>query len=151
MTTRIGVRSPVRSQGGFTLIELLVVVFIISVLSAIAYSSYQDSVVRTRRNAALGCLLENAQFMERFYTTNLRYDRDLAGNAAPAPACASGADVTNFYAISYVGGAPGQTTYTLQAVPGPVQAAKDTRCATLGINQTGTKTKSGTGTLDECW
>jgi type IV pilus assembly protein PilE len=152
MTTRTRLRSrSTRSQRGFTLVELLVVVFIISILSVIAYSSYQDSLVRTRRNAALGCLLENSQFMERFYTTNLRYDQDLAGNAAPAPICTSGADVTNFYTISFVGGAPGQTTFSLQAVPTAVQASKDTKCATLGINQTGTKTKSGTGTLDECW
>jgi type IV pilus assembly protein PilE len=143
-------RRVLNRQGGFTLVELLIVVFIISVLSMIAYSSYQDSLVRTRRNAALGCLLENSQFMERFYTTNLRYDQTLAGAAVPAPTCASGRDVTDFYTVSFVG-VPTQTTFALQAVPTAVQADKDTKCATLGINQTGTKTKSGTGTLDECW
>ncbi len=152
MTNVTAYKTATRSTGGFTLVEVLIVVFIVSVLSAIAYSSYQDSIVRTRRSAAQGCLLENAQFMERFYTTNLRYDQTVPGGAAPpAPACAAGRDVTDSYTISFVGGAPAQTTYTLQAVPIGGQAARDTRCATLAINQAGAKTKSGSGTLDECW
>ena len=129
---------------GFTLVELLIVVFIISVLSVIAYSSYQDSLVRTRRNAALACLLENSQFMERYYTTNLTY----AG--APAPTCSAGRDVTDFYTVAF-SAAPTATAFTLQATPTARQSTLDAKCGTLGINQTGTKTKSGTGTLDECW
>jgi type IV pilus assembly protein PilE len=133
-----------RGQRGFTLVELMVVVFIISILSVIAYSSYQDSLVRTRRNAALGCLVESSQFMERYYTTNLTYVN------APAPTCSSGRDVTDFYTVSF-SAAPSATAYAVQAVPTARQASRDTKCGTLGINQTGTKTKTGTGTLDECW
>ena len=143
-------RGSVRRQSGFTLVEVLVVTIIISILTVIAYSAYQDSLVRTRRNAALGCLLENSQFMERFYTTNLRYDTDRNGAAVPAPVCAAGVDVNNFYTVSFAA-APTATTFTLRAVPSAVQAAKDPKCLTLTINQTGTKTRSGSGTLDECW
>jgi type IV pilus assembly protein PilE len=145
MAIQTGVRSRyLGSQRGFTLVELLVVVFIISVLSVIAYSSYQDSLVRTRRSAALTCLLENSQFMERYYTTNLTYV------GAPAPTCTSGRDVTDFYTVSF-SATPTATAYTLQAVPTARQATRDARCGTLGIDQVGTKSKSGTGTLDECW
>jgi type IV pilus assembly protein PilE len=141
-----------RSVRGFTLIEVLIVAVIVAILSAYAYSSYQDSIVRTRRSAAQACLLENAQFMERFYNTNLRYDQTVPGGAAPpAPTCSSGRDVTDFYAISFAAGTPTATTYTLQAVPQGGQATNDAKCATLGINQAGNKTKSGTGTIDECW
>ena len=58
---------------GFTLIEVMITVAIIAVLTAIAYPSYESHVTKTRRAAAAGCLLERAQFMERFYTTNLSY------------------------------------------------------------------------------
>ncbi|MCC7248756.1 MAG: type IV pilin protein [Lysobacter sp.] len=143
-------RAPKSRQTGFTLVEVLIVSVIIAILTMIAYSSYQDSLVRTRRSAAQGCLLENSQFMERFYTTNLRYDQDRNGVAVPAPTCTAGNDVNNFYAVTFAA-APTATTFSLRAVPAPAQAARDTKCMTMTINQTGTKTESGTGSVDDCW
>jgi type IV pilus assembly protein PilE len=134
---------------GFTLVEVVIVVLIISVLAAIAYPAYQDSVVKTRRGAAKSCLLESELFMQRFYTTNLRYDQTLGGVAVALPACTAGTDVTNHYDVTLGGLA--QRTYTLTATPKGLQATKDTYCGTLSINQLGTKTKSGTETLDYCW
>ncbi len=138
-----------RSTAGFTLVELMIVVFIITLLAAIAYPTYMDQVVRVRRDAAKTCLSESAQFMERFYTTNLRFDQTLLGVPVALPPCNSGTDVTNFYTISLT--AVGQRNYTLQAAPKPAQASRDTACGTLGIDNTGTKTKTGTDTVDYCW
>lgn len=141
-------RAP-RAAAGFTLVELMIVVFIITLLAAIAYPSYMDQIVRVRRDAAKTCLSESAQFMERFYTTNLRFDQTLAGVPVALPPCNSGTDVTNYYTISLT--AVGQRNYTLQAAPKPAQASRDGTCGTLGIDNTGTKTESGTGTVDYCW
>ena len=58
-------------QQGFTLIELMIVVAIIAIIAAIAYPSYINSVVKTKRAAAEGCVSEYANYMERYYTTNL--------------------------------------------------------------------------------
>src|SRR3546814_7599636 len=68
---------------GFTLIELMVVVAIIAILASIAYPAYTDYIVKTRRSAGAACLLEQAQFMERYYTTNMGY----SSAALPATAC----------------------------------------------------------------
>src|SRR3546814_14959759 len=62
--------------------------------SLIAYPSYINSITRSKRAAATACLSSYATFMERFYTTNLRYDVDTAGDdvALPTLDCATAAN-----------------------------------------------------------
>lgn len=134
----------VRGQSGFTLIELMVVVLVLGVLAGIAYASYENATVASRRKAGAACLLEASQFMERFYTTNLSY----TGAVLPALACQT--DLTGHYVIALP--TPTATTYTLTATPAGRQATKDaTKCGTLGLNQSGTKTRTGSAALAECW
>lgn len=144
MTRRHGQAAmhPPRMQG-FSLIELMITVGIIAILAAIAYPSYDRHVVKTRRAAAATCLMERAQFMERYYTTNLTYQD------APDPAQCQ--DLAGHYQISAGVGSASGTTYTLQAQPLGQQASKDTRCGRLTIDQRGVRTVSGTGTVEECW
>lgn len=141
-------RLDVSSQQGFSLLELLVVVAIIAILSAIAYSSYIDQVVRSRRAAGAACLQERAQFMERFYTTNLSY---LDGDGNPPAIVQCDAEVSPFYQIGYEGD-PTATTFTLEAVPQDVQAERDTQCGTLRLNHQGSRTTSNDETpAEDCW
>ena len=112
-----------RHQKGFSLIELMIVVVIIAILSTIAYPSYQDNLTRARRADAQAVLMEAAQFMERFYTENNRYDQDTGGTAVAIPAqlAESPRDSgTKFYDI--VVQAADQSTYTLRATPKNGQA-----------------------------
>lgn len=133
-----------RRQSGFTLIELMIVVLVLGILASIAYASYDNATIASRRKAGAACLLEASQFMERYYTTNLSYQ----GAALPALACRT--ELAGNYTLAIA--ASTATTYSLTATPGGRQATKDSaKCGTLGINQSGTKTKTGSLGVAECW
>ena len=136
-----------RNSAGFTLLELMIVVGIVAILAALAISGYGYAMVKSRRAAVEGCLQESSQFMERFYTTNLAYDKDTDGNDVAAPTCSQ--DSTPYYTVGFGAGEPTATTYVLEAVPTSKQ--KDSRCGTLTIDNKGIKTASGTGGVAACW
>jgi type IV pilus assembly protein PilE len=143
-------------QGGFTLIELMITVAIIGILAAIAYPSYTSHVIKTRRTTAGGCLMELAQWMERNYTTCLRYDKTGAAcavdvDSAQLPALQCRTDLGASYAFT-IGASPAMTasTYRLEAAPGGPQAT-DTACATLWLNQQGIKGVTGSTAATACW
>lgn len=131
---------------GFTLIEVMIVVVIIAILATIAYPSYQNQVRKSRRADATAVLTQAAQWMERFYTENGRYDVDRGGTAVAFPFTRAPIDGTQAYNVTL--SAVAQNTFTVQAAPTGPQAG-DT-CGNLTLTNTNAKGASG-GTVDECW
>jgi type IV pilus assembly protein PilE len=135
-----------RIARGFTLIELMIVVLIIAILAAISYPAYINYTVQTRRAAATACMLEMSQFMERFYTTNMTYE----GGDAVRPETTCERELSRFYTID-VAPNPTATAFSVVGTPVGQQLAKDTKCGTLGVNQAGTQSVSGSGSVRDCW
>ncbi len=133
-----------RKQSGVTLIELLVVVLIIGILAAIAVPSYTGYVTRGNRAAARACTSEMAQFMERYYTSNLSYV-----GAAPVLGCQNEGGLNLRYTLTV--DTLAQNTYRLVATPIGTQLSNDAVCGVLTLNQSGARTISGTGSTSECW
>ena len=90
---------------------------------------------------AKAILMETAQNLERYYTTNNTYDGATVSSTV-SPKGASGSAVR--YRISW-SIAPTATAYTVQAVPANAQAGDS--CGTLTLTQTGARSPTTAG----CW
>ena len=127
-------------QRGFTLIELLVVAVIVGVLARLAYGSYTSNIAKGRRNAAQGCLMEQAQYMERVYTTNMSY----ASGELPAASQQCQVDLAAQYSFSIP--LATASTFSVQASALGTQATTDAACNVMTVNQSGTRTPAA-----NCW
>ena len=150
-----------RPASGFTLIELMVVVLIVTILTVIAVPSYLNQTLKSHRTEAKSILLDLASRQERFMATNGVYSAAATdmGYTGTWPQNVG----SNYYSVSMPNGvtAAGAGTATTAATPAKFvftataigNQTKDTLCATLSIDQTGsqTSTNSTGGNSTGCW
>lgn len=130
-----------KKQIGFTLIEVMIVMAILGLLSAIAYPSYVDYVLRGGVAEATSGLGTKRVQMEQWFQDNRTY--------VGAPACNE--DVTLSTAFQFSCAAVAQGTYTLQAVGVGKMAG-----FTYTVNEQNTRTSQVAGVngwagSDNCW
>lgn len=132
------------SHRGFTLIELMIAVAIVAILAAVAYPSYTKYIVRSKRAAAEGYLLEVSALQQRYLLDARAYADGLSTLNSTPPTT-----VTSSYNFDFP--VATATTFTVRATPKASQATNDTECGTLAITQDGTQSATGSGGVTSCW
>lgn len=142
-------------NSGFTLIELIVTMLIVAILSSIAFSMYQHSIIETKRTQAKTALMDLASREQKLYATTNLY------SANPADLGYSGSKFPMLVGDGYyqvdISVVPATVTvpasFSLTATPvGP--QANDTECASFGLNSLGQQTATNTAgqnTASSCW
>lgn len=143
---------------GFTLIELMVTVVIIGILAAIAYPSYTQYVQRANRAEARAILLENAQILERNYTTANRYDAVNSDGTGGAPAiiATSPKSGTAKYNIavntaSRIAGACATAGQCFLLTATPTGNMAGDACGNLRLDDSGARNATGALGTAACW
>ena len=127
------------------MIELMMTLFIMAILSAIAYPSYLHFLLKRNRSDAITTLAQAQINLERCYAQNFSYNAPC--NTLPSFPQRS---TQGFYSIRVAH--LGTTTYTLSATPIGYQT-KDATCASISIDQSNVKTAidSSGVTQTSCW
>ncbi|WP_267966983.1 type IV pilin protein [Delftia tsuruhatensis] len=130
---------------GFTLIELMITVAVVAILSAIAYPSYQEYMLRSRRVEAQSLLGEAAARQERWRAQNGSYTSTVANLRL-----AWGDKSENGYYTLTVASVANDGGYTLTATRTASQTS-DRRCGDYTLNALGVKGMSSGGSVGDCW
>jgi len=142
-----GSRTGLARVRGFTLIELMVTVAIVGMLAAVAYPSYIDYIIRSKRSAAQGYMLELSSLQQRYLLDARTYAADLATLNSSVPSNVS----PNYTVTTSLKTGTTLPGFTVTATPIGSQLARDTACGTLTIDEAGTKTASGSSGVAGCW
>lgn len=132
------------SQRGITLIEVMIVVAIIGVLAAIAYPSYQQYVIKTKRTDMMSEMQNLATQIQSNKLAQGTYSNDLVtglGGGYPTQG-------TTLYQVTFT---PNPLTSNWTIVATPVAASQMANDGVLSLDYQGTKCRSTTCSTGDDW
>jgi type IV pilus assembly protein PilE len=147
---------PSRKRNGFTLIEMMIVLIVIAILGAIAFPSYQASVLKTRRAEGRAALARIMLQQERYYSLHTSYLAFSAGSTDANERKFSWFSGDNAAASAYelsakaCNGESIRDCVIITAQPGTprVNAGyRDPQCGSLTLNSRGERSAAA----DQCW
>ena len=125
-----------------------------AILAAVAYPSYTQYVVRTKRSAAESFMMTVTSKQEQSMLNARQYFAVATGTPAEwtAVSMAVPSEVSGVYTVTVqANNASTPPTYTVTAAPIGAQLSADTKCGTLTLTREGVKGKSGTASVADCW
>ena len=154
MSGRLTINRLYRSMG-FSMVELLIALAIAGLLAMVAYPSYQNSAMRTRRAdgiaGALGVQVAQEKFRAScpFYAQSIGTTNTCGANAGASTVQAASSSPEGYYTNSIAASSASGNSYTISADPTGIQA-DDTDCDPMTItfnasNPNGLKAPAG------CW
>lgn len=137
------------AAAGFSLIEVMIVVVVVALLLSLAYPSYQEFLMKSRRTEAKELLYTVAQRQQQFFTINDVYTTNAADDLGVPTTSSNG-----YYTLSIAAGHTGNiaTSYSMSATPvSGTSQADDAACGTFTLTSLGVKSTSGSQTTPSCW
>ena len=142
-----GLRAGRCREAGVTLIELMIVVVVVGILASIAYPSYQQYILRSKRTEGKALLMDIVARQERFYMDRNSYTDDLTalGFSSAEPKSADGN-----YSASVAAGPSSDIATSYEVTVSPEWPDGDPECGALTLDSRGVQ-GSSVGTVERCW
>jgi type IV pilus assembly protein PilE len=131
------------------MIEILIALAVIAILGSLAYPSYRDKIVSSRRAEAKAALSDLANRLEAHYAKTNTYVTATIGTGGATDVLENATTPSGYYSLMIESATA--STYRIMATPLGTQLSGDTKCQALRLTSANVKTVTGPGPASSCW